>query len=643
MPLLWLAKGCLAFGDATLLDHCELQIECGERIALIGRNGSGKSSLLAALCGQIKLDDGEIWRAPGLNMAHVVQEPQFGSSQTTLEVVEAGVNEAAVRYKELADRLAEAEQVGDLLLKEELNEGLLHCQQQLEHAGWNSQARAERALSRFALSADTDVATLSGGQQKRLALAAAVVREPQLLLLDEPTNHLDISAIAWLEKWLLNSGLSLLFVTHDRAFLACVATRIIELDRGRLQSFPGTFSDYQKKKEADLHAERRANERNDRLLAIEERWIRKGVEARRTSAAFRIQRLQKLRAARSERRQRMGEARLRFDSGQTSGKLVAELQCASLAYGEKTIVRDLSTRILRGDKVGLIGDNGIGKTTLLKLLLGQLKPDSGKLLPGTNLQFAYFDQMRSKLDPEARLVDMISPGSDTVHIAGRSRHVIGYLEDFLFAPQQSRAKVRSLSGGEKNRLLLARLFARPANVLVMDEPTNDLDVETLELLEALLQDYDGTLFLVSHDRCFLDNVVTQTLAAQGDGRWQENVGGYTDWQRIKKRQSSQDAKQAGRQNAAPAGDQAASKSKSTRSGKLSYNENRELASLPQRIEMLENEQAELAEHLQDPGAYASSAEKARHLADRLAQIDLELTSLLARWEALELKASHPAR
>jgi ATP-binding cassette subfamily F protein uup len=531
-------------------------------------------------------------------------------------------------WHEVSHQLATADDGHDALL-EKMN----HLQHELESLGaWSVVSQAERAIERFSLDPDVLVGTLSGGQKKRLALAQALAVELEVLLLDEPTNHLDVGAIEWLEEMLLGTGITLLFITHDRRFLDRLATRIVELDRGRLVSFPGSFADYQKRKMVMLQDEAVQNRKADRLLAQEEVWIRKGVEARRTRAEGRIRRLEVLREERAARRDKLGAARLVLDAGDKSGKLVAELKDASKAFGDKIIVRNFTTRIQRGDKIGLIGPNGAGKTTLLRLILGELEPDSGSVQLGTKINVAYFDQFRTALDPEATLIDVISPGSDFVEIAGQRKHVIGYLEDFLFAPERSRSPVKSLSGGERNRLLLARLFAQPANVLVLDEPTNDLDIETLELLEQLLQDYTGTLFLVSHDRVFLDNVVTQTIASEGGGIWHEYAGGYADWQRARK------VKPAASSNK-PATNAPITKAASSAKSKLSWKEQRELEGLPDRIAALETEQTTLAGRMADPTLHAAGSIEPATITKRLEAIEQELLELLARWEALEAKTA----
>ena len=617
-----------------------MQIDAGERVGLIGRNGSGKSSLLKALAGLGSLDDGEVWREPGLSIAYVPQEPEFATHDTVFEAVAAGLGEVArilAEYHEVTHTVG----AGDTATMDRMQE----LQTQLEaNDGWRLSSRVEQAISRLALDGDARVDALSGGGKKRVALARALVAEPELLLLDEPTNHLDVDGILWLEDLLRGYQGAVMLITHDRVFLDNVATRIIELDRGNLVSFPGRFAAYQERKEFMLNEEALANARADKMLAQEEVWIRKGVEARRTRSVGRVQRLEHLREARAARREQLGKVDFRVVRGDASGKLVAELENVSKRFvttaGDKTVVRDFSCRILRGDKVGLIGANGTGKTTLLRLILGELAADAGKVQLGTKIEVAYFDQFRTQLDPEAPLCEVISPGSDYVEIGGAKKHVIGYLEDFLFAPQRARSPVKSLSGGERNRLLLARLFARPANVLVLDEPTNDLDIETLELLEALLQDYSGTVFLVSHDRAFLDNVVTQTIASEGDGQWKEYVGGYSDWLRQRPAGGATRFDATGGPVAQPvsrvgAGDTA--KAKPAERKKLSFKEQRELEQLPDRIAALESEQGALQQRLGDPAFYQGPAEAVRQLQARLAAVDAEIETALIRWEALEAK------
>jgi ATP-binding cassette subfamily F protein uup len=633
MPLIKLDNGCLAYGHVPLLDAAEFQLDPGERVALIGRNGTGKSSLLAALAGRAPLDDGTLWLQPGLRLGYVPQEPPFDPELTVFQAVVTGMGATAqllADYHEVSHHMAEAGADHDTLLVR--MEALQH---EMEALGvWAYEARAEQVITRFDLDADARVGTLSGGQKKRLALAQALALAPDLLLLDEPTNHLDIAAIEWLENFLLETGVTLLFVTHDRRFLDRLATRIVELDRGRLASFPGNFSAYRQRKESQLLDEAKENARFDKLLKEEEVWIRQGVEARRTRAVFRVQRLDQLRVERAARRERLGQVKLQLDAGDKSGKLVAELKHVNKAFGSKTVVRDFSCRIQRGDKIGVIGPNGAGKTTLLRMILGELPPDSGTVRLGTKIEVAYFDQFRAQLDPEAMLADIISPGSDYVEIGGTKKHVVGYLGDFLFAPQRARSPVKSLSGGERNRLLLARLFARPANVLVLDEPTNDLDIDTLELLEDLIQDYAGTVFLVSHDRAFLDAIVTQTFATEGNGLWHEYAGGYSDWatyQSACRAEQQAAAATTVKQKSAPAGRQA----DKPKPGKLSWKEQRELDALPEKIAVLEAEQKALTARLEDPTIYQQQPQEAQTISSRLATIDVELLELLERWEVLE--------
>ena len=599
MPLLQLSDLSLAFGHVPLLDHAELVIEAGERVGLIGRNGAGKSSLLRVATGEVAPDDGRAWRAPDLVLASVEQEPQFAAGVSAFEAASAP----------------------------------LRARVSAEDA-WSVDHRVEAQLERLGVDRDAALGAMSGGQKKRVALAAALAAEPQLLLLDEPTNHLDIAAIEWLEGVLTAFGGSILFVTHDRRFLDRVATRIVELDRGRLLSYPGNFSAYEARKAQQLAVEAVENRKFDRLLAQEEAWIRKGVEARRTRDEGRVRRLEALRLERAARRDRAGQVKMSLADAERSGRLVAELEGVTRAYGDRVVVRDFSTRVMRGDKIGLIGPNGSGKTTLLKLILGEIEPDTGTVRRGTRVEVAYFDQFRAALDEEATLAETISPGSDFVEIGGGRKHVISYLGDFLFAPERARSPVKSLSGGERNRLLLARLFSRPANVLVLDEPTNDLDIETLELLEQLLQDYDGTVLLVSHDRAFLDAVVTQTLAFEGDGRWKEYAGGYEDWQRAVEFRDAPRSPAA----AAPGGgkDRSASRN-SSRPVKLTYNETRELEALPAKLEAVEAEQKELAARLADPALYQDRTVDLRALNARHEALDAEMLALLARWEELEAK------
>ncbi|MBC7207462.1 MAG: ATP-binding cassette domain-containing protein [Methyloversatilis sp.] len=630
MPLITLDNACLAFGDLPLLDHTALVVEPGERLALIGRNGTGKSSLLKILAGDAALDDGTVWRQPGTKIAYVAQEPQFAAGARVFDAIAQGLGDLSqllIDYHDVAEAVAHGDE-SKLDRMAELQDALEH------HQAWRFEQRIEQALVRLNLPGDATVESLSGGMLKRVALARALVAEPDMLLLDEPTNHLDLDGIAWLEALLNDFRGASLVITHDRRFLDSFATRIIELDRGLLRSYPGRYAQYVARKADELAAEALESARADKLLAQEEVWIRKGVEARRTRAQFRVKRLDELRARREARREQMGRARIGLDRGEASGELVAELEGVSKRYGDRPIVRDFSTRIVRGDKVGLIGPNGAGKTTLLKLILGQLEADEGRVRTGSRIQVAYFDQFRTQLDESATLAEVISPGSDFVEIGGKRTHVIGYLGDFLFPPQRARAKVESLSGGERNRLLLARLFARPANVLVLDEPTNDLDMETLDLLEQLLQDYDGTVLLVSHDRAFLDAVVTQTIAYEGDGRWREYVGGYSDW--IAQRPAAPASPAATPAKSAPPAPAAspvkADKPAAAPKSKLSFKEQKELDSLPDRIAALEDEQTSLTARLSS-GALAGP--EAAVVSTRLGALAAEIDAAMLRWEELE--------
>ncbi|WP_432720351.1 ATP-binding cassette domain-containing protein [Jeongeupia wiesaeckerbachi] len=636
MPLLLVENASLAFGHWPLLDHATLALEPGERVGLIGRNGQGKSSLLKAVAGVIKLDDGEIRIPAEIRTAYVAQEPEFADDCTVFDAVAEGLGE----LKQILHDYHLATHSQDH--SDEAMARLAELQHGIEiRDGWRFDALISATLSHLNLPADTLVSALSGGWKKRVALARALVVEPQLLLLDEPTNHLDVSAIEWLEGLLGNFGGSVLFITHDRRFLDNVATRIVELDRGRVTSFPGNFSQYELRKADLLAAEEQVNKKFDKVLAQEEVWIRKGIEARRTRNEGRVRRLEQLRRDRSARRERVGNVSFQVDSGERSGKLVAEFENVSKSFidadgNEKRIVANFTTRLMRGDRIGLIGPNGAGKTTLLKLILGELEPDTGTVKRGTNLQVAYFDQFRTQLDDEASIVDVIGQGKDFVEIGGARKHVMGYLEEFLFAPERARSPVKSLSGGERNRLLLAMLFTRPANVLVLDEPTNDLDIDTLELLETLLADYPGTLFLVSHDRAFLDNVVTQTIAFEGDGLLVENVGGFADWQAVRARKAAQAAASTKASNEA-ASKSAGSERNKPRAQKLSFNDQRELDGLPAIIAQLETEQADLQQAMLDPQLYKESPLKVKEMQDRIEAIENLLLEKLERWETLEAK------
>jgi ABC transport system ATP-binding/permease protein len=635
MPLLTLTDAHLAYGHVPLLDGAALALEDGERVALIGRNGTGKSSLLKILAGQERVDDGLLQVQQGTVRYYVPQEPLFAAEATVFDVVSQGVAEARAlrdRFEAQAGLHGQADgSAGD---------DLDAMQTRLEHiGGWNWEQRVDETLQRLHLPGDKAVGTLSGGTKKRVALAQALVARPDVLLLDEPTNHLDLDAIAWLQTLLRESTHATVLVSHDRAFIDAVATRIVELDRGVLRSYPGNYAAYEATKARELDSEALANARADKLLAAEEVWVRKGVEARRTRSVGRVARLEALRRERKARRDRVGQVRLELDSGLPSGKIVAELKDVSMRFGDAPLIDNFSATFLRGDKVGLVGPNGAGKTTLLKLILGELTPQRGSVRRGSNLQVAYFDQLRDGLDLEATLGDTISPGSEWVEFGGSKKHVMSYLNDFLFSPERVNSPVRTLSGGERNRLLLARLFALPANVIVLDEPTNDLDIETLELLEALLADYKGTAFLVSHDRRFVDNVVTSIVAWEGDpeyggrpGLWREYEGGITDW--LQQRERARVAVAAPPSSPQPAPPAAPSRAAPAARSKLSYKEQRELDALPALIETLEGEQKQVHAQLADPALYVGQPQRAAMLNQRSVQIEAELMAALERWEAL---------
>ncbi|MDR2154266.1 MAG: ATP-binding cassette domain-containing protein [Burkholderiaceae bacterium] len=624
MALITLLDAQLAFGHVPLLDHADFSLLASERIGLIGRNGAGKSSLLKILAGIDELDDGALQVRQGLRIAYVAQEPDLDPDADVFTAASAG--------------LAQAVALRDQYLRGVPGLDLDALQSEIEALdAWNWEQRVEETLHRLHLDGAARVGALSGGTRKRVALAQALVAMPNVLLLDEPTNHLDLDAIEWLEQLLLDFKGSVVAITHDRSFLNRVATRIVELDRGKLASYPGNFEQYLVQKEQQLAQEAVLNAKADKLLAQEEVWVRKGVEARRTRSQSRINRLLELRAQRAARREALGRVNMDIATGQASGKIVAELIDATKSFGDKTIVRKFSGAILRGDKVGLIGPNGAGKTTLLKLILGQLEPDSGTIRRGANLQVAYFDQMRDALDLDATLEDFISPGSEWIEIGGQRKHVKSYLGDFLFAPARAHSPVRSLSGGERNRLLLARLFARPANVLVLDEPTNDLDIDTLELLEDLLQNYDGTVFLVSHDRSFLDNVVTSTIAFEGDGRWREYEGGVLDWLTQSRRAREIAEQRATACAPTPAAPSPSAPPRTGMRSKLSYKEQRELDLLPERITALEDEQKRITVIIEKDGGtiYGTDPSRAAELGARHAQIEEELLAALERWEELD--------
>jgi ABC transport system ATP-binding/permease protein len=622
MPIVSLREVSLAFGGAPLLDGVSLQIEPGERICLLGRNGAGKSSLLHLLAGGVPPDGGLIERRQGLRTAMLVQDVPRKMEGTVFEVVAGGLGsggEGLCRYHELGRRIADT---GD----ESLLPQLLEAQRKLEDGGgWAMQQRIEQAISRLKLPEDAPVASLSGGVKRRVLLARALVSEPDILLLDEPTNHLDIESIAWLEEFLLRERITLVFVTHDRAFLRALATRIVEVDRGKLFDFPVGYDTFLQRKEEILHAEAQEWARFDRKLAQEEVWIRQGIKARRTRNEGRVRDLKAMREERRRRRERTGKAKLQLVEAERSGTLVVEAQDVTFGYGEAPVVRDFATTILRGDRVGIIGPNGAGKTTLLKLLFGELAPQVGKVRLGTNLQVLYFDQLREQLDPDKTVQQNLSGDQDTVLIGGQSRHVIGYLQDFLFTPDRARTPVRILSGGERSRLLLARLFTREANVLVLDEPTNDLDMETLDLLEELLADFGGTVFVVSHDRDFLNRVVTSTLVFEGEGRVEEYVGGYDDWLRQRPEPLALEEPPKAAKEKLP----------KERPRKLTFKERQELSELPRRIEALEAEQGQLHGTMADPDFYREAGEKITAAKARLEALEGELEVAYARWGELE--------
>ncbi|CAB3635880.1 ATP-binding cassette domain-containing protein [Paraburkholderia rhynchosiae] len=645
MSLYTITGAQLAFGHVALLDHADFSLESGERVGLIGRNGAGKSSLLKIVAELAKPDDGLVTRQQNLTTVYVPQEPEFDTDDTVFDAVAAGLTHARALLDEfdvVADQLSdEPEGAQHDALMARMNT----LQSSLDAAdAWNWNTRVATTLQQIGLNGEARVGSLSGGMQKRVALARALVVQPDVLLLDEPTNHLDFDGIRWLEDLLVSQRAALLFITHDRAFLDRVATRIVELDRGRLLSYPGNFSAYRTRKAQQLEIERVENDKADKLLAQEEVWIRKGVEARRTRSVGRIARLVEMRNQRAERRNVQGNVKLDVGQGEKSGKIVAELTDVTKRYGSRTVIDRFTATVMRGDKIGFVGPNGAGKTTLLKMILGDLPPDEGTVRIGTNLQVAYFDQMRAQLDLEKSLADTISPGSEWVEVNGQKKHVMSYLGDFLFAPERARSPVKSLSGGERNRLLLARLFARPANVLVLDEPTNDLDIPTLELLEELLTDYDGTVLLVSHDRAFLDNVATSVIAAEGGGKWREYVGGFTDWQ-IQSDRSQQLAQEAQKEASKDAAKEAAkdtaalkdsSASRNTpRAARLSFKEQRELDALPEKIAALEAEQKAIGAQLEDGSVFAKDAHEGKRLSERYAAIDAELLIALERWDELE--------
>jgi ATP-binding cassette subfamily F protein uup len=639
VTLLRLESLQLAYGTHVLLDGAELVLEKGERLALVGRNGTGKSTLLKLVAGDILPDDGSIWRAPGLKIGVLEQDLPSASGETIFDVVAQGLPQAGALLAEYHHLVQAAEP--DM-------KRMATLQSRLEAIdGWSFHQRIDVVLTRLGLPADDPMSSLSGGWRRRVALARALVAEPDLLLLDEPTNHLDLDTIAWLEEQLLDFNGAVLFITHDRAFLSKLATTILELDRGRLGRYPGDYAKYQQQKTHELEVEARENAEFDKKLAQEEAWIRQGIKARRTRNEGRVRALEQLRRERSQRREVQGRASFGIDSGERSGKRVVELVGVTHRFGNETIVRDLSLEIQRGDRIGLIGRNGAGKTTLLKILLGELEPSEGTVRLGTNIKVAYFDQLRAGLEPEKSVYDNVAQGSDRISVGGKDKHVISYLQDFLFTPERARQPVKALSGGESNRLLLARLFTQPANVLVLDEPTNDLDVETLELLEELLLDFDGTLLLVSHDRAFMDNVVTGVLAFEGDGVVREYVGGYSDWVRQGGKLPPAPWEGAARQQVEPTAkpmekapvSAAASAPAAKKPAKLSYKLQRELDALPAEIERLEAEVAEFEARVGDPAFYQQDAGVVSEVLQAMSDKQAELDAAMERWMELEALAA----
>jgi ATP-binding cassette subfamily F protein uup len=628
MPLISLRNVHLGYGH-PLLDGVDFSLDKGERVALVGRNGAGKSTLLKLVAREVVADDGDIAYADGVKLAKLDQEVPLDTSGSVFDVVAAGLGglgETLRRFHHLSHHLGANPSSAELAEMEA-------CQHAIDTAGaWDLEQQVENLLTRLSLPVDDDIASLSGGLKRRVLLARALASQPDVLLLDEPTNHLDLDAILWLEDFLLSWPGTLIFITHDRMFLQRLATRIIELDRGTLTDFPGDYPTYLQRKEELLDAEAKRDAEFDKRLAQEEVWIRQGIKARRTRDMGRVKRLVEMRKERSERRVRTGQANMLIQQAERSGKLVTEAENVSFGYEDRTIVRDFSTTILRGDKIGIIGPNGCGKTTLLNLILGQLAPQSGRIKLGTNLEVAYFDQYRAQLDEEATVIDNVAQGSDRVTINGRNTHAIGYLQDFLFAPDRCRQPVKSLSGGERNRLLLARLFTQPANLLVLDEPTNDLDADTLDLLENLLIEFNGTVLVVSHDRAFLNNLVTSVLVFEGDGRVNEYVGGYDDW--LRQRPAPQAAAPS---PAKPAADKPAppKPAATAKAKKLSFKEQKELENLPEKIEKLETDIAALNARMGQPEFYQQARDAITQAQTRAAELEHTLATAYARWEELE--------
>ncbi|BFI97218.1 MAG: ATP-binding cassette domain-containing protein [Rhodanobacter sp.] len=621
MSLIQLHRVDFSIGGPLLLEHVDLSIDRNERVCIVGRNGEGKSTLMKLIAGELKPDDGEVRVQNGIVIARMAQEVPQGTAGSVFDVVAQGLGDLGLLLARYHHLLHE----GDL-------DALGDVQAQIEaRHGWDLDRRVSEVLTRLELPADTDFAALSGGMKRRVLLAQALVRKPDVLLLDEPTNHLDIEAIGWLEGFLKSFDGSLLFVTHDRSFLQALATRIVEIDRGQLTDWPGDYDNYLRRREERLHAEAQANALFDKKLAQEEVWIRQGIKARRTRNEGRVRALKALRVERAERRELGGKVKMTAANAQASGKKVIDLEHVRQSYGGRVLIDDLSTTVMRGDRVGIVGPNGAGKSTLLKIMLGELKPERGSATLGTGIQVAYFDQHRLQLDDTQNALDNVAEGREYIELNGQRKHIIGYLQDFLFSPERARAPITRLSGGERNRLLLAKLFAQPSNLLVMDEPTNDLDVETLELLEELLAGYQGTLLLVSHDRAFLDNVVSSTLVLEGDGKIGEYVGGYTDWLRQRPAATVTAATPAARP-ASPAPTPAAVPETKR---KLSYKDQRELEQLPARIEQLEADIAARGEAMNDPSFFQQDSTAIVKANEALAKLQQELEGAYARWAELD--------
>jgi ATP-binding cassette subfamily F protein uup len=628
MALLSLKQVTVSFGGPNLLDAIDFQLDRGERVCLVGRNGAGKSTLMKLIAGEIKQDSGECL-SQGLKIARLEQEVPAGTKGTIFDVVAQGLGDIApllIDYHQVLHEL-ETDSSEAVLAK------LEKAQHKLESAdGWTIEQRVETVISRLSLDPDMEFSALSGGMKRRVLLAQALVIEPDILLLDEPTNHLDIASITWLEEFLKSYGGTLLFITHDRTFLQSLATRIVQLDRGQLTSFPGDYQSYLKRREELLAEEAQQNALFDKKLAQEEVWIRQGIKARRTRNEGRVRALEKMRRERSQRREKQGNVNMQLQEAQRSGKLVLEAENVSQSYDGRVLFKDFTTIVQRGDRIGVIGPNGCGKSTLLSILLGRNKPETGEVILGTNLEVAYFDQLRGQLDEEQSVVENVGQGSDHVDVNGNRKHIIGYLQDFLFTPERARTPVKALSGGERNRLLLAKLFTQPANLLVMDEPTNDLDAETLDLLEDVLMNYQGTLILVSHDRAFLNNVCTSTIVFDDDNQVREYVGGYDDWLK----QRAQD-KLAAAQNKKTVPQVKSTQTNQKAKSKLTYQEELDLAALPKQIESLEAEQAQLHDEMSAPEFYQQSPQAIADVQDKLAAVSEQLEQAYERWEVLEEK------